>query len=191
MNKILFLLLAGASSIFGFEKLDSKYWVQYGKPDAEVKAVEYISLSCPKCLELFKEDFPKIKEKFIDSGRVSWVYHLDPADLLTLQAMVCLEQLSEEQKPLFFASIVENLPNVKDGCHLMQAAMETFGKPIPDLGKVEFLEKSQAFQDAFQFVRQEDVITVIPTLEIDGVIYKEFPSAEFIDSKLSNPKRSK
>jgi hypothetical protein len=192
MNKLI-ICLAACSSLFGFEKLDSKYCIQYGNPDAKICAVEYFSLSCPKCMEFFINEFPAIKEKHIDTGSLFWTFHPDPADLLTLQAMVCLDRLSPERKTLFLEAIMENLAKLKGnqhGCQLMQTAMEVFQDPLPELEELDFLKKTEAFENAYRFVIQEDVVTVIPSVEIDGVFYKDAPSSLLIDKHLNNQKRS-
>jgi len=72
----------------------------------------------------------------------------------------------------------------------MQTAMEVFQDPLPKLEELEFLKKTDAFESAFQFVTQKDVVTVIPSLEIDGIIYKEPPNSQLIDAYINNPKRS-
>ena len=191
MNKI-FLLLAACSTFCGFEKLDSKYWIQYGNPEAESQAIEYFSFSCPQCLEFFQKDFPAIREEYIDSGALHWAFHPDPADLTTLQAMICMSRLKPEHKALFLEAIMDHLGKMKSneqGGLLMQAAMEVFRDPIPALEDLDFIQKTQAFQDAYAFVAQEDVVKVIPSLEIDGHLYKEYPSKALIDAHMHNQKR--
>lgn len=42
-----------------------------GNPTAPIKVIEYGSLSCPHCARFAMEGFPALKEKYIDSGRVS------------------------------------------------------------------------------------------------------------------------
>jgi protein-disulfide isomerase len=41
-----------------------------GKPNAPVRVVEYLSLSCPHCAHFHAEVFPAFKAKYIDTGRV-------------------------------------------------------------------------------------------------------------------------
>lgn len=192
MNNLWIFALLISSSFFGFEKLNSKYWVQYGSPDAESQVVEYFSLSCPQCLKFFNQEFPSIQRNYVDPGTISWSMHPDPADLLTLQAMICLERLSPEHKALFLKTIIDGMSKCKgteQGCNLMKAAMEAFQNPIPDLENLEFIQKTEAFQDAFSFVTQKDVVRVIPSVEIDGILYKQFPNAALIDAHIHNPKR--
>lgn len=168
-----------------FEKLPSNCQVSYGNPQAPIQVVEYFSFSCPKCLDLFKKDFLAMKEKYINSQNVHWVFHLNPADLLTLQAIVCLEKLSLTEKRIFFEVIIDALQDPSEGYMAMQAAMEAFGKPLPELHDPEYLKKSPLFTSAYQYLKQDDVITELPTIEINGKLYENFPNRKFIEKHLS------
>jgi Thioredoxin len=192
-TRVSLFFLTICSSSFGFDKLDSKYWVQYGNPQAKWQIVEYFSLSCSKCLEFFKNDFPAIKKKHIDSGDVFWTLHPDPSDLLTLQAMVCLDRLPPKQRVLFLEAIMNHLSSLdrnEHGGQLMQAAMEVFQEPLPDLEQVEFLKNTRAFQDAYEFVTQEGIVTVIPSIEINGILYDEYPTLALIDASIRSQEES-
>lgn len=89
---------------FCLEKLDSSYLIKFGDPEAKVQIVQYFSFMCPHCLELFKKDFQEIRREYIDSGKLYWVFHPVPMDFLTVQAMDCLEKLSEKEKGSFYQS---------------------------------------------------------------------------------------
>lgn len=187
MNRLSLLLLV-ANAAYGFEKLDPKYWVSYGNSEGRVQVVEYFSLRCPACLKFFQEEFPSVKERYIDTGAIFWSFHPNPADLLTLQAMVCLGQLGEEMRPLFFEALMHTLTPSTEcelGCKLMQTAMEMLQHPVPDLGNIAFLEQTAEFQSAFQFLAQEDVVRAVPTVEVEGTLYPHYPSASLIQSILS------
>ena len=45
-----------------------------GSPDAPVTLVEYAMFTCPHCANFHKEVFPRIKEEYIDTGKVRLVY---------------------------------------------------------------------------------------------------------------------
>lgn len=188
MNKFLLIcsVMVETSIASAFQKMDTKYQISYGNPNAEVQIVEYFSLSCPKCFEFFKEDFQVIKHQYIDTGKISWVFHPDPVDLLTLQAMVCLECLQEEQRSVFMETLIKHLmeKNFKHGSLIMQAAMEILDHPLPDLDKIEFLETTQAFKASVLFLKQKDVISSIPTVEINGKICEEYPTKELLQKKI-------
>lgn len=185
-NKLfLVILISVCYQLLAFEKLPSQHLISYGDEKAPMQITEYVSLSCPKCLELFRKDFKSLQSKYISTRNVRWTFHPHPADLLTLQAMVCLEKLSPREKAILWEILINNLTHPSDGCLILQTAMETFGKPIPQLDNLEFLEKTSAFAAAYKYLKQSDIVKELPTVEINNVIYDEFPNRKFLDKKLS------
>jgi protein-disulfide isomerase len=57
-----------------------------GKPDAPITIVEYASLTCPHCAEFDRDTLPKIKEKWIDTGKAKLIFRDFPLDGLALRA---------------------------------------------------------------------------------------------------------
>lgn len=47
---------------------------EMGNKDAPVTVVEYASLTCPHCAHFAETVFPKLKEKYIDTGKVRFIY---------------------------------------------------------------------------------------------------------------------
>lgn len=45
-----------------------------GDPDAPVTVTEYASFTCPHCANFHQDTFERIKEEYIDTGKVRWVY---------------------------------------------------------------------------------------------------------------------
>ena len=45
-----------------------------GDPDAPLLIVEYASFACPHCAHFQEEVWPTVKEEFVDTGRVRWVF---------------------------------------------------------------------------------------------------------------------
>jgi len=187
-NTILTLILAVFAPCLGLlslEKLSEKYLVSYGNPNAPVKIVEYFSFQCPHCLALFRSDFKKIEEKYIDTQKVYWVFHPIPTDLTTVQGMVCLASLNELQKKLYLETMLEeaelNQPQVT--ALIMIKVMEIFKMPISNLNDENFLQKTDAFLDAFEFLVQDEKILAVPTIEVDSKLFKnEVPDFEFVQS---------
>lgn len=169
-----------------FQKLPSTYMISYGDPKAPIHVVEYFSFSCPQCLDLLKKEFPHVQEKYIHPGKVYWSFHPDPADLLTLQAMICLESLSQGDKQLLLEETARHLKphSLGKGCFLLQEIMKGLGKPLPELYDLKWIEKTQAFQKAYTYLSQKQVPSDLPTVEINGKVYKEFPSLKVIDQIL-------
>lgn len=57
-----------------------------GKPDAAITIIEYGSLTCPHCAAFDAEVMPKLKEKWIDSGKAKLVFRVFPRDEVDLNA---------------------------------------------------------------------------------------------------------
>ncbi len=46
----------------------------YGAPNAPIEVIEYASFTCPACANFAINIFPKIKENYIDAGKIKFVY---------------------------------------------------------------------------------------------------------------------
>lgn len=57
-----------------------------GKADAPVTIVEYASMTCGHCAAFHNTVFPKIKEKYVDSGKVRFILREFPLDNLASAA---------------------------------------------------------------------------------------------------------
>jgi len=53
-----------------------------GKPDAPVTVVEYASMTCGHCAHFHETVFPHLKETYIDTGKVYFIYREFPLDAL-------------------------------------------------------------------------------------------------------------
>ena len=60
--------------------------VALGPAEAKVTIVEYASMTCGHCSNFHKETFPKIKEKYIDTGKVRFIMREFPLDNLAAAA---------------------------------------------------------------------------------------------------------
>jgi glutaredoxin len=186
----LFTLILTLASLLSAESLPEKYLIPYGNPTAETKIVEYFSFICPHCISLFRKDFRKIRETYIDNGKIYWEFHPVPLDLVTVQSLVCLGDLSEREKRIFLEALLDEIES--DDTNLtslmMIKAMELFQKPKPRLRDDEFLENHPAFTDAFNFVK-ENRIEAVPTVEVNGKKYPtDVPDLSFVKGVLEKNK---
>ncbi|MBZ8133354.1 DsbA family protein [Afifella sp. IM 167] len=51
-----------------------------GKEDAPVTIVEYASMSCSHCADFHNETYPELKEQYIDTGKVHFIFREFPID---------------------------------------------------------------------------------------------------------------
>ena len=67
----LFLLVAGAALAASSPAIDHR---MRGKADAPVTLIEYSDFTCGYCLKFFKETWPKIQARYVDTGKVRFLY---------------------------------------------------------------------------------------------------------------------
>ena len=59
-----------------------------GSDKAPVTIIEYASMTCPHCAHFAIETFPKIKEQYIDTGKVRWIFREFPFDPIAAGAFM-------------------------------------------------------------------------------------------------------
>jgi len=57
-----------------------------GQADAPVTIVEYASMTCPHCSHFHETTYPEMKKKYIDTGKVRFIFREFPLDPLALAA---------------------------------------------------------------------------------------------------------
>jgi protein-disulfide isomerase len=67
-----------------------------GKADAPVTIVEYASMTCPHCAAFSKTTFPALKTKYIDTGKVRFVFREFPLDELAAAAAMMARCIDKE-----------------------------------------------------------------------------------------------
>jgi protein-disulfide isomerase len=68
-----------------------------GDADAPVTIIEYASATCPHCARFHVDTFPTLKEEFIDTGKVRFVFREFPFDDLALAAFMLARCAPEER----------------------------------------------------------------------------------------------
>src|SRR5919107_1232988 len=68
---LLGLLVAGASESANVLVADNR---MRGKVDAPVTMIEYSDFTCGYCLKFFKETWPKIQARYVETGKLRFLY---------------------------------------------------------------------------------------------------------------------
>ena len=58
----------------------------HGQPNAPVTIVEYASMTCGHCAHFAKDVWPEFKKKYVDTGKVHYIFREFPLDNLAAAA---------------------------------------------------------------------------------------------------------
>lgn len=84
---------------FVYEPKDTD--VVYGSDNAPLTLVEYASLSCSHCSAFYREVFPELKTKYIDTGKVKLVYRNYPLNQPALEAAQMVQCADKDARPAY------------------------------------------------------------------------------------------
>ncbi|HEY3950787.1 DsbA family protein [Phenylobacterium sp.] len=146
-----------------------------GNPNAKVTVVEYASVGCPVCAKWQKEVFPDFKAKYIDSGKVHYVFREmlvgQGAEVQVAAAGFLLARCAGKDK--YFA-VTDAI--FKDQQQAFEAPRDTLVDVAKSVGMTEDQfnkctndEKSiQALNDRVDHHNRDDKVNSTPTFVING-----------------------
>ncbi len=68
-----------------------------GSAEAPVTVIEYASMTCPHCAYFHTETFPDLKSRYIDTGKVRFIYREFPLDEPALRASMLARCAGEKR----------------------------------------------------------------------------------------------
>lgn len=98
-----------------------------GDPNAPVTMVEFSDYDCPFCTRFYSETLPEIKEKYIETGKVKFVYRDFPLEKLHPNAWtIAMATECAGEQGMFFEmhNLVFDTPGTKDADTLKSMASE-------------------------------------------------------------------
>jgi len=104
------LTAVGGRSAFGQDSFDLEAALatrMIGDPDAKATLVEYFSLTCAHCARFHAETYPKLKEKYIDTGKVKLEFRDFPLDQWALRAAALARCLPAKRYPAMISLLME------------------------------------------------------------------------------------
>jgi len=185
-------LAADSVPVIELMKPDALPDMVLGNDKASVTVIEYASMTCPHCANFQQSTFPELKKRYIDTGKIRYIFREFPLDNLAAAASMLARCAGKDDKEKYFA-LVDTLFHQQ-----RQWAVE---KPIPPLLAIAkqagFTEQTfnaclanQQILDGIESVRKRAVDTFkvqsTPTFFINGTAY---PGAMSIDemAKLIDP----
>lgn len=158
-----------------------KHDIIYGKETAPVTIIEYASLSCPHCKDFHKDIFGKVKEKYVDSGQIRFVFRHFPLNLPALRAAQLVECVQEDETKKKF---LDALFKSQDDWAYSKSEDEFIDK-LKVIGKVGGLDRDTINKCLADKQLEEELLTnqvsagkglgiaSTPTVFINGKVYTE------------------
>lgn len=160
-----------------------------GKADAPVTIVEYASMTCSHCADFHVKTYPALKSRYIDTGKVRYVFREFPLDPLAAGAAMLARCVPEDK---YFAAI-DVLFQQRDKW-VVQKPIEPLGNIAKQFGltqqQFEQCLSNQSLLDGLDAVRQRAAqkfgVNSTPTFFINGKIQRGSMSIEELE-KLIQP----
>ncbi len=160
-----------------------------GNPDATVEMIEYASFTCPHCASFHANQYQALKQNYIDTGRIRFVYrevYFDRPGLWASMIARCnkdmgfffafSELLYQEQRNWLAsgdpAGIIEDLRRLAKTAGLDDATLDACLSDGP---------KAEALFAWYQQNADRDGINSTPSFIIDGQKYSNMAYDEFAD----------
>ena len=143
-----------------------------GDPNAKVEVVEYASLACPACKFFHEEIYPELKAKFIDTGKIRFIYR----DFPTNSAALAAAMIARCAGPQRHAGMVDMFFTTQQQWGSSQQPLQALSQVarMGGIGPSEVdqcirnSELMQSIQAGAQHANQEMGVTGTPTLFVAG-----------------------
>lgn len=160
-----------------------------GPANAPVTITEYSSMSCPHCAAFGENVFPMLRSKYIDTGKVRFVFREFPLDIKAAAASMLARCVADGDAEKFFGTV-----------HLLfqqqQQLMEQTNMTLRAIGKqagmseqaVETCGKDQTLLDKLvadqRFAHEVIKVDSTPTFFVNGARFKGAMSFEELEEAL-------
>ena len=160
-----------------------------GEANAPVTIIEYASMTCPHCATFHEKTYPELKKKYIDTGKVRFIFREFPLDPLAAAGFMLARCAGEDK----YFPMIETL--------FHQQKEWAVQRPLPPLFAIAkqagFTQQSfdqclanQKLLEDLEKVRERGAkeygVSSTPTFFINGKVQKGAPTIEELD-KLIEP----
>jgi protein-disulfide isomerase len=143
-----------------------------GDPNAKVEVIEYASLACPACKFFHEEIYPELKAKFIETGKIRFIYR----DFPTNSAALAAAMIARCAGPQRHAGMVDMFFTTQQQWGRSQQPLQALSQVarMGGIGPSEVdqcirnSELMQSIQAGAKHANQEMGVTGTPTLFVAG-----------------------
>jgi len=181
--------MAQSATVAALAKPTSLPEIAIGSAKAPVTITEYASMSCPHCAAFGENVFPMLRSKYIDTGKVRFVFREFPLDIKAAAASMLARCIGKDDPEKYLGAVAILF---KQQDRLMDQTRDTL-KLIGKLNgmseeDVETCEKDQALLDKLAADQKYafDVLKVdsTPTFFVNGDRVKGAMSFEELEARL-------
>jgi protein-disulfide isomerase len=160
-----------------------------GNANAPVTIFEFASMSCPHCAAFEQNVFPMLQSKYIDTGKVRFVFREFPLDIKAAAASMLARCIANGNPEKFFGAIDTMFKQQDVLMTQTKESLQRIGQAagMDDQG-AETCVKDQALLDKLsadeKFAEQELKVDATPTFFINGEMVKGSMSFEEFEAKI-------
>ena len=160
-----------------------------GSANAPVTITEFASMSCPHCAAFEQNVFPMIRSKYIDTGKVRYVFREFPLDIKAAAASMVARCMAGDDAEKFFSAIDVMFKQQDQLMTDTQESLKRIGGQAGMSGDaVEACVKNQATLDKLsadeKFANETLKVDATPTFFINGEMSKGAMSFEEMEQKI-------
>jgi protein-disulfide isomerase len=160
-----------------------------GSANAPVTITEFASMSCPHCAAFEQNVFPMIRSKYIDTGKVRYVFREFPLDIKAAAASMVARCMAGGDAEKFFSAIDVMFKQQDQLMTDTQESLKRIGGQAGMSGDaVEACVKNQATLDKLsadeKFANETLKVDATPSIFINGEMAKGAMSFEEMEQKI-------
>ena len=161
-----------------------------GDPKAPVTLIEYAAVTCPHCADFFMHQFPEIKSKYIDTGKVHFIFREFPLNALDVAGYMLARCAGDDK----YFPIVDTLFEKQREWAFVQKPLEPLMAIAKQAGftkeSFEACLTNQKVEDGIKWVRERASekfsVSGTPTFFINGKKFTGNPTAADLGKQIDS-----
>lgn len=163
--------------------------ITIGSPKAPVTITEYASMSCSHCAAFGENVFPMLRSRYIDTGKVRFVFREFPLDVAAAAASMLARCIAKNDSEKYF-SVIETLFKLQDRLIAQTKQTLNFIGKLNGMSEQDVVtcERDQAMLDKLaadqKYAHQTLKVDSTPTFFLNGERLKGSMSFEELEERI-------